>query len=311
MPIIKDHTSKFLFNNAWAQTILSNYLIFPSIDYKRERHFLPDQDFMDVDYLTDNTSDKVVLLVHGFEGSSKSNYIKSIAKYLFKYGFNVAAVNLRGCSGHDNLLPYAYHSGKTEDIKHIVDLLKKDYENIFLVGFSLGANLVLKYLADYNTQSHIKKAVAISAPFDLHLSALKIIKNKIINQHFLKSLKKKLYNKKELFPKHLGHINVKNICNIIDVDECYTAPLHGFSCATAYYKYASCIHHIYKITTECLIINAEDDPLLEHPENIEDTFLNSNHVHLIMTRYGGHVGFLTRDLQIYYHRKTLDFFIKQ
>lgn len=308
MAIIEDFSGKYLFRNPWAQTLLPNYLYFNKINYIRKRHRLPDGDFLDLDYYPNSNSDKVLVLVHGFEGSSQSKYIKFTAKHFHKIGFNIVSVNLRGCSGHDNLMVSAYHSGKTEDLHSVLQAIQSEFASHYLMGFSLGANLVLKYLADYPNHC-INKAVAVSAPFDLHLCAQKIIASKWIDNHFLKSLKIKIQRKKLLFPKDLKHLELNKLSTIVDVDEYYTAPLHGFANAVAYYNYASCQNYLEKIETKTLIINSLDDPLLAHPNNVELTLKQHPHVHLLLTKHGGHVGFLLYDFSIYYHRLAHDFFI--
>lgn len=311
MSIIYDNDIKFLFKNAWLQTIAPNYLQFTRIAYhKRERHTLPDGDFMDLDYLLNNESSKIIILIHGFEGCSHSSYIKATANYLYKNGCNVLAVNLRGCSGQDNLKPYSYHSGKTQDLKSVIDAVKLKYTDISLIGFSLGANLTLKYLADYCHETPVHRAIAISAPFDLEASAKKIVQSYISNQHFMISLKRKLEIKKRTFPEDLKDLNVKTLENIIDVDEYYTAPQHGYSSAHEFYEAASCINYVHKIITPTLILNAIDDPMLEHPTDKYFILENNPHIHLHLTQHGGHVGFMLNNFQILYHKLSLDFIQK-
>lgn len=308
MPITEDFSGNYLLKNPWAQTLLPNYLYFKKINYHRKRHQLPDGDFLDLDHYPYPGSDKVLVLVHGFEGSSQSKYIKSTAHYFHKKGFNILAVNLRGCSGHDNLMPSAYHSGKTEDLHSALQGLQHEFKTLFLMGFSLGANLIVKYLADY-PEHCIHRAVAISAPFDLQLCAQKIIASKWIDNHFLKSLKVKIQRKKLLFPEELKHLEINRLSNIIEVDEHYTAPLHGFASAAQYYTYASCQNYLQKIRTKTLIINALDDPLLDHPNFVELGLAHHPFAHLLLTKHGGHVGFLQSDLSIYYHLLAYEFFI--
>lgn len=307
MPLTTHHF-KPLFKNPWIQSIAPRLIPFNKIVYKRERIELPDSDFLDLDWSTPNTSSHIVVLVHGFEGSSRSSYMTSIANFLNQKGLDIVSVNLRGCSGCDNFKPYAYHSGKTEDIRAVLEVLRKTYPGIYLVGFSLGANLVLKYLADHSSDTWIEKSAVVSAPFELELSAKKIVSLPLVDQTFVKSLKKKLHSKKELFPSIFADLRVDTLKTIIDIDEHYTAKQNGFESASAYYKYASCINYIEKIATKTLIINSLDDPLLHHPIEKHDLFVSSNHVHLMLTKYGGHVGFVQNNLQVHYHHLIWDFF---
>src|SRR5688572_9025111 len=133
--------------------------------YTRERIATPDDDFLDLDWLTQG-SEKVVIISHGLEGNSKRAYIKGMAKALYDGGFDICAWNFRGCSGEMNRQQRFYHSGATDDLHTVVEhsLQTKKYKSIYLVGFSLGGNVTLKYLGERDTASLIKKAVAVSVP---------------------------------------------------------------------------------------------------------------------------------------------------
>src|SRR5690349_18377924 len=145
--------------------------IFPALlrrvdlkSYTRERITTPDNDFLDLDWLKQD-SHKLVILSHGLEGNSTRPYIKGMAKALFEEGYDILAWNFRGCSEEMNKQLRFYHSGATDDLDVVVKhAAEKKYDEIFLVGFSLGGNLTLKYLGEQASSSKIKKAVAISVP---------------------------------------------------------------------------------------------------------------------------------------------------
>lgn len=295
--------------NPWFQTIVPNYIFKSNLKYERQRIFLSDSDFIDLDFLkSSKNSAPLVVLVHGFEGDSKSTYIIKTARFLNKLQINVVVMNLRGCSGEDNLKPYSYHSGKTQDLHEVLEYCKKSFSEIYLMGFSLGANLILKYLANFKDKTPVIKALVVSAPFELEKSARKIIRNKLVDNRFLKSLKRKIIIKKQKFPVEMNHIDVNKLTNIIDVDEDYTAYFHGFNSASDFYSYASSINYISEIQTPTLIINALDDPLLVHPEDKIHLFKDLNLVTLLLTKRGGHVGFLTSKLNLYYLDKMQNYF---
>ena len=129
--------------------------------------------FLDIDFI-ENSSKKIVILCHGLEGSSDSKYIKATAKLLSLNGYSVAAMNYRFCSGEINRQMVTYHSGKTDDLHAVINYVLPNYESIYLVGFSLGGNLVLKYNGDslFSLSSKIKANVAISVPVDLKGSSI-------------------------------------------------------------------------------------------------------------------------------------------
>jgi predicted alpha/beta-fold hydrolase len=230
-----------------------------------ERIYTPDNDFIDVDHYNYNQR-RTAILCHGLEGNSKKPYILGMVSYLIENGFNCVAWNYRGCSGQYNKHAYSYHSGATEDLHLIIKNTIKKYpsNDIFLVGFSLGGNLILKYLGERTTDPSIKKAVAISVPLDLHGSCREISKssNWIYTVRFLISLKKKLKEKAKIFPDEINLNNLKKIRNLEDFDDHYTAPLHGFANAIEYYTKCSSLHFLDDISIPTLIINALNDPFL-------------------------------------------------
>ena len=153
MPLIpSDYQPSFLFKNGHFSTIYSSKMrVCPELIQKRERVTLPDKDFIDIDWsFSDIPTKKVAILLHGLEGNAQRTYIKGAANTLLKENWDIAAMNFRGCSGEDNKLYQSYHSGKTDDLEAIINhILEKDnYKEIVLVGFSLGGNLLLKYLGE-------------------------------------------------------------------------------------------------------------------------------------------------------------------
>ncbi|MBA4057753.1 MAG: alpha/beta hydrolase, partial [Marivirga sp.] len=186
-----------------------------------------------------------------------------------------------------------YHSGATDDLDHVVKhALSKKYDEIYLIGFSLGGNLTLKYLGEVNSSPVIKSAVAFSVPVDLHASCLKISKpsNWIYSNRFLKSLKNKIVQKSKI----MGGLEVKGIDKIktlIEFDDHYTAPLHGFQNAVDYYTKCSSIHFLKKIAVPTLLVNAQNDPFLSETCFPDDALRGHPFVKFERPAFGGHVGF--------------------
>lgn len=261
--------------------------------YTRERIATPDDDFLDLDWL-EKDSEKVVIISHGLEGNSSRAYIKGMAKALHAAGFSVVAWNFRGCSEEMNRQLRFYHSGATDDLDTVITHLaeKKQYKNIFLVGFSLGGNITLKYLGERVVPDVIKKAVVFSVPLDLKTSCEKISRpvNRIYSNRFLRSLKAKVLAKSR-FRKELDISKLHRIKTLVEFDDCYTAPLHGFRDAKDYYERCSSLRFVRDIRTPTLIINTLNDPFLS-PECFPETLLKGHPcVNLQILSRGGHVGF--------------------
>ena len=149
MPIrATDYQPKFPFRNAHLNTIYSSqFRKIKPLSFQRERIETPDNDFLDIDFL-ENESKKIVVLCHGLEGSSASKYVQATASLLSAHGYAIAAMNYRFCSGEINRQLITYHSGRTEDLHTVINRVLPDYTSVYLVGFSLGGNLVLKYNGD-------------------------------------------------------------------------------------------------------------------------------------------------------------------
>jgi len=299
MPLVEKSTYEpsLLFKNKHFNTVYRTFFHIPGINYKRERLELMDGDFIDIDISSVN-SGKVVVAIHGLEGSSQSTYIQSLSKLLNQNNYDVIAVNLRGCSGESNRLLSSYHSGKTEDLDFVIQHLDNqyNYKEINIVGYSLGGNLTLKYLGEMNTTSKIKSAVGISVPCDLKASALEMntFTNKLYLQMFLKSLRQKGLKKLHEFPSSFLTVDaINSVKNFKDFDDIYTAPAHGFKNAEDYWDKSSCKQYIPSIKIPTLLITSLDDPFFnENCYPIKEAKENNNFF-METPKYGGHVGFST------------------
>jgi predicted alpha/beta-fold hydrolase len=274
------------------------------VPYQRERIETPDDDFLDLDWLK-NSSEKLVIISHGLEGDSHKPYMRGMAKAFSDNGYDVLAWNYRGCSGEMNRQLRFYHSGATDDLNTVIKFaITQGYENINLVGFSLGGNITLKYLGEngINILPEIKKAVVFSVPMNLHSSCLKISEpdNIIYSKRFLRNLKSKVRLKAKQMPDMIKADNLHKINTLMAFDNAYTAPIHGFVDAIDYYTKCSSLYFLEDITTETLIVNALNDPFLA-----KDCFpieLLDGHKKVILETptYGGHVGFTAYNKQKMY-----------
>ncbi len=272
----------------------------PSV--KVERFELNDGDFLESFWYQNQPIDNrpIVTLFHGLAGSFNSPYIQGVMRALEKKGFASVLMHFRGCSGKENLLPRAYHSGDTADAKAWIAHLAKNYPNnpLYAIGYSIGGNVLLKLLGEEGKNTPLKAGVSVSAPMQLDISA-KVINQgfaKIYQWHLLKALKITLLQKYDQF-EMASHLNidkkaVKKIKTIKEFDEKYTAPINGFASAQEYYNRSSAKQYLKDIKIPTLIIHALDDPFMNHKilPTKEDNVSNS--VELEVYEHGGHVGFV-------------------
>lgn len=287
---MKPYAAPWLLFNAHAETIWpALFRKVPLPPYQRERITTPDDDFLDLDWQK-RGSQKLIIVSHGLEGNSHRAYIKGMSKLFFENGYDVLAWNYRGCSGEMNRQKRFYHSGATDDLSWVINHAAPDYESIYLIGFSLGGNLTLKYLGESRPHTHIKKAIVFSVPLELHTSCLEILRpsNWMYHLRFLKSLKAKAMEKaqhrSDLDVTHLGQIKT-----LIEFDDQYTAPIHGFANAIDYYKKCSSLYFLSGIRIPTLIVNAENDPFLSN--DCYPNLPSTSSVKLESPSRGGHVGF--------------------
>ncbi|MFC0263531.1 YheT family hydrolase [Fontibacter flavus] len=315
MPLTKNTDydyPKWLFNGHLQTIVPSLFRATPPLPFERERISTPDEDFLDLDWLR-NGSESLVIISHGLEGNSQRPYMKGMARQFFTNGFDVLNWNFRGCSEELNNRPIFYHSGATYDLDTVVKYASQNYDSIYLVGFSLGGNLTLKYLGEDRDRSQkIKKGVAISVPLHLESSSVKIStgENIIYAKRFLKTLREKVLKKALKFPKEIPTGILRKIKTLQDFDDHYTGPLHGFDDAHDYYEQNSSLYFLENIEVPALILNAQNDPFLSErcfPVNLARKL---DHVWMEFPKYGGHVGFSPRKKEdIYWSEKRAFEFI--
>lgn len=315
MPLVEStYQPKLPFKNGHFSTIYSAKLRpKPKLIQERERLQLPDQDFIDIDWsFSENKSEKIAVLLHGLEGNAQRIYMKGQAKLLVENGWDVVAMNHRGCSGEDNLRYESYNSGDTSDLAFLVEHILKQtkYSQIDLIGFSLGGNLVLKYLGESETlPKQVKKGVAISTPINLRgsLEALEKPRNWVYNTTFVVDLRKKYRRKMARFPKKMTQKTYKKITSLFAFDNLYTAPAGGFKDAYEYYEKSSSLQYLSNIRIPVLILNAQNDSFLSPECYPYEIASESKNVFLETPKYGGHVGFHVNNNSYYSEQRTLAF----
>lgn len=287
-----DYKPSFLFKNGHINTCFPTIFRNIEVKYRRERINTPDLDFLDIDWIK-RGSNNVIVLCHGLEGSSRSKYIQGMAKYFSERGWDILAMNYRGCSGEANKKIKFYNMGQIEDLEEV---LKKtsDYKKVVIAGFSLGGGLVLNYLGSRKElPKNLYCAMAVSAPCDPLGSARTFLKkeNKIYTKYFMDKLKKKIVEKSTIYPDKINVDTVLKCQTIEEFDNVFTAPQYGYRDALDYYERVSPKKSIPFIKIATLILMAEDDPIMSESCYPIKEARRNKYITLQITKYGGHVGY--------------------
>ena len=260
--------------------------------YTRERLELDDGDFLDLDWIR-NDSRRLFILSHGIEGNSQSYYVKRAAKYFSNRGWDMLAWNFRSCSGELNRTPKLYHIGDTKDLSQVIThaISHDQYDCVVLMGFSMGGSMIMKYLGERTPHPLIKGAITFSVPCNFRDSLKQSEKftNQLYVRKILKKLKRKL-NRKSLAENGLS-IGTEKVRSIKAFHEQIIFPLYGYNCMVEYSAKSSCDQYMPQINVPTFIGNAWNDPLLG--KNSYPIELASSHpfLYLEIPRYGGHLGF--------------------
>lgn len=252
----------------------------------------PDNDFITLDFYQNNC-DRLVIIQHGLEGDSTRPYVLGMIKAFSEENHDVCAWNYRGCGPEMNKQPIFYHSGATYDLEVVISRFKDIYDDITLVGFSLGGNLTLKYLGEAKRPAQIKRAVTISTPLDLASGSDNLSKPNcyIYERRFLRLLNAKVRKKAAIMPDQLDISLLSKVKTLRDFDEYYTGPLHGFLGAEDYYEACSSRSFLDGIAVPTLILNALNDPFLTSESFDHQLATHLPDVFFETTNTGGHVGF--------------------
>lgn len=298
------------FRPAWwlpgphAQTVAGKYLRpRTGVHYRRERIDTPDGDFLDLDFATVEgrpapaDDAPVVLVIHGLEGSASSAYVLETCRHLWDRGMRAVAMNLRGCSGEPNRTARLYHAGATEDVALVLGLLAERFPGVPIgaVGFSLGANMLLKYLGQSGDASRVRAAAAISIPFDLGLGADKLdasFLGRVYAGIFVRSLQRKYGGKRDLIGDTCDAGRVLKARSLREFDDAATARLYGFRDVDDYYGSQSAKNFLAGIRVPTLLVHAVDDPFVAEEAIARDAVRANPHLAAAFVPHGGHVGFI-------------------
>ena len=241
-----------------------------------------------------------VVLVHGLEGSSRSQYILGNTARALRAGLNVVRMNMRSCGGTDELSPTIYHSGRSGDVGRVLEAIvaQQQLEAVALVGYSMGGNLVLKYAGEQAgaLPAELKAVVGISPLMDLAASsrALHLPQNRIYEWHFLRSMLARVRRRMTMYPRIYGQARVGAIRSMRNFDHEIVARYGGFRDADDYYYSVASAQYAGALETPTLIIHSVDDPFIRMLEPTRAALVANPQVTLIETQRGGHCAFLSR-----------------
>jgi uncharacterized protein len=282
-----------LFRNPHLQTILAHYWKRPEASVPIERRFVETEPGVQVLVESQRPPGDPIghmVMVHGLEGSGSAGYIRSLSAAAVGAGFAAHRFHMRTCGGTEHLCQTLYHAGLTGDL---LAFLRQLGTPAFLVGFSLGGNVVLKLAGELgeNARGVVEGVCAVSAPLDLAACARRIAEpdNRLYEARFVRRMRARLcatgrYSARDF----------EGLRTVMDIDDQITAPSFGFGNAANYYRTQSAIAWLDAIRVPTLLLQAKDDTFI--PVEIYDSpSVRANPlIELRMTEYGGHLGFLAR-----------------
>jgi predicted alpha/beta-fold hydrolase len=268
-------------------------------ELRREVLDLPDGDATAVDWLCAADclpkSAPLLVILHGLEGSAESSYARMLMHAAIEREWRPCVLHFRDCGDYRNRLPRRYHAGETGDIRHFLKTLLDAGQRgpILAVGYSLGGNILLKYLGESGANARLQAAGAVCVPLNLHKcsEALNTGFSKIYQRYLLKYMKESVARKFDQHTAAFDWVRAMAATTFAEFDDAVTAPLHGFDGMQDYYDKCSSAQFLGDIVRPTLIINSLDDPFMT-PGVIPDGSTLSEHVLLELAAHGGHVGFI-------------------
>ena len=288
-----------LVRNPHLQTILGHYWQRPDGDaaYPVERRLFrtePDVQVLVLSQRPPGPARGEVVLVHGLEGSGDAGYMRSLAAAALRAGFAAHRFHMRTCGGTERLCATLYHAGLTSDLIVVLRQLRAEGRApAFLVGFSLGGNVVLKLAGELGpAAAEIANAVcAISTPLDLAACARRIADpdNRLYDARFVRRMRDRL-----CATGRYQHTDFRGMRTVMELDDRFTAPSFGFGNAANYYRTQSAIGYLAGIRIPALLIQAKDDTFIPFDIYASPLLRANPCIDLVVTDYGGHLGFLGR-----------------
>lgn len=265
---------------------------------RAERFELPDGDFVDLVW-SGPAGGALAVILHGLDGGFASPYVRRLMHALAARGIEACLMQFRGCGGEANRLPRSYHSGDTADLACLVTELHRRHpaRPLLAAGFSMGGNVLLKWLGETGAAAPLAGAAAVSVPFELGAAADRLARgfSQVYQRHLVSRLRQRMRAKLALHPMPFDGAALASADTFRRYDETVTAPLHGFRDAEDYYTRASCRQYLHAIAVPTLIVHARDDPFLPAGAIPSPAECGAG-VTLEIHARGGHLGFVTDPL---------------
>ena len=242
----------------------------------------------------------VLVIVHGLEGSSDSNYVRGIAEKAYLRGYHVLRMNQRNCGGTEGLTPTLYNSGMSGDYRAVLEeLIEKDgLEQIFFAGYSMGGNLVTKMAGEFGDDfpAALHGVCAVCPAIDLGAcaDALERRDNYLYQRHFVKGLMSRYARKAKLFPSRYPLNGLRPVRTVREFDDVITAPQFGFRDADEYYEAVGAKRLVDQVRVPLLVITAEDDPFVPFANFLALRLEQYPAIRFRPVQHGGHCGFISR-----------------
>ena len=268
---------------------------------RKERWETADEDFVDLLRVDAPVGAPRVILLHGLEGTSRSHYVRGTLAEVRRRGWGADLLIFRSCGDEPNRTRRFYHSGETTDLAFVLERVAREHPQspLFLVGYSLGGNVALKFLGERGTDlpPQLRGAVAVSVPYDLERSARQIGRGfaRLYEHVFLRTLRRKAQAKLHRFPDLFPPTRLATAKTLWEFDDTVTAPVHGFTGATDYYTHSSSIGFLAGIRMPTLLLSAVDDPFLpaEVLDRVREIASANAALQVEFVERGGHVGFIS------------------
>jgi uncharacterized protein len=276
----------------------------PVVPTHRESWDTPDGDRLEIDRLDPGPGAPAdvprLILLHGLEGTARSHYALGTFAEAARHGWGADLLLFRSCGGTPNRVRRSYHSGETNDLAFVVDRVSREWPAapIVLAGFSLGGNVLLKWLGERGSElpAPVRAAAAVSVPFDLARGVRHLDQGfaRVYQAHFLRSLKRKAHEKLARYPDYADPTRIAAAATLYDFDDAVTAPVHGFAGADDYYARSSSLGFLARIERPTLLLSAVDDPFLP-PDVLDEVRAVARSTPMLTLEFvprGGHVGFV-------------------
>lgn len=238
-----------------------------------------------------------ILAIHGLEGSSNAGYLRSMAQLALEHGYAFHRKNMRSCGGTLDLCSSMYHAGLTGDTLAILrDLRARANAPLFLAGYSLGGNVVLKLAGELEGDGPalLDGVIAVSTPLDLAacVRELRKPKNRIYEWRFVLALRRRIREMAARNPGVHAVDKLPGIRTVYDFDDAFVAPYFGFGSADNYYATQSSIRFLPSIRVPTLLVQAKDDPMIPFEIFADERVRGNPCIEVLPVEHGGHLGFI-------------------